>query len=378
MARENGPALWFPKRMQLLVLVSWLVPALVATSGCPLYDSNGQLYLFGAKGVATVTGTNETQWNQDATNRPAFDTLNVICIPGFVLNSAYFLNAQSGVVNKLYSFSFASQKWGLPIDLIAAPSFAPGLPPPTDLNTAHAVMDYDTLVVYVFANGGFYRLGDAETTNLMFRTDPLAPFSLPWIPASNNKMPFNGSAYPQPTFAHAWFNFYFFGTPSLAAGEVLGFRIHYGEWGQSPQSVGSDFPPTPGKTTTFSFKWADEFEHDGAPSHVVFVPQDESALYIIDSYVNTTIKIPNKPMLPASSASTRYAASGKTLAYYDPDSGVVRVMDFSWLAQKQPMPAQVQWQTLDLGLVATGSSSGNTTGSASPTTGSKSSALSPV
>jgi hypothetical protein len=80
---------------------------------------------------------------------------------------------------------------------------------------------------------------------------------------------------------------------------------------------------------------------NGAPAHLVFIPDDLSGVWVINSYVNTTIKV-DAPSSALTSKWNRYAASGTTLVQYTPDTGMLRTMDFSWLAQKQPNPG-VRW-----------------------------------
>ncbi|KAI8900203.1 hypothetical protein BC833DRAFT_582638 [Globomyces pollinis-pini] len=320
--------------------------------GCPVYDPSGRLHLFTSKGDYSLS-SNSYELLPTSPIRPSFKTSNLVCMPANLLNSVYFLNADEKTPNLLHSFNFDTKAWRSVTLTGPAPNMA----------NLKAIMDHDTLVIYAFADGQMIRIGDANELNLRFDTNPNQSFSLPWIPASNNPVPFSGANY-SPVMAHAWFNIYFFGVPGTSAGQVWGFRIHYGEWGSRPQPVGSDFPVSNGQATTFFFKYPEQNTHNGAPAHVAFIPDDLSGVYVVNSYVNTTTKSVGPPSSGSSPAS-RYAASGTTLVQFTPSTGLVRTLDFTWLANKQPDPKN-KWIDLPAPYSATSvGSNGEVTGSGS-------------
>ena len=380
-------------KMFLFIFTSFLAASTFAKvdNGCSVFDSDGQLYVFSAFGdytVSTDLKSSTVLQGSSRSNRPPFTGDNLICMPSFNLNSGmfgavlsaankinlvFFLNADPDNKNTLHSFRFADKVWRSVSMTGSGPN----------LDNAQAVIDYDTLVVYVFTpEMGMMRLGDASERNLLNDKDFSVPFSLPWIDGNLSPMPFNARGRPTPTLAHAWFNMYLFGVPGASAGQVWGYRIHFNIWGQSPQSVGSDFPNTPGKATTLRFKWPNtQNEHGGSPAHIAFIPNDNSGTFVINSYVNTTMKLAGPPS-SQTSALTKYTASDSMLVQYTPDTGKIRTFDFSWLRDgesKNPVnPPGNGWVDAPLTIatipVSGVPSSGNgAVGSNRPNTGSSSS-----
>ena len=230
------------------------------TVGCPVFDAEGGLYLFGTRGDFRVLGSSLDQLSplQVNENRPDFRQPNLVCMSSYNLNTVYFLNANSET-DKIYYFDFGTQKFGFVTMTGAGP----------DLTTVQAIIDYDTLVIYAYSKGEMKRLGDAQDLNLSKKGT-----SLPWIQANMNNVPPNFSSDYVPTLAHAHFNLFFYGVPNVPNGNVWGFRIHYGDFGSQPQPVGSDFKSMHGQAVTLQFKWPEQKEHGGSPSHVVFIPDE--------------------------------------------------------------------------------------------------------
>ncbi|KAJ3030215.1 UNVERIFIED_CONTAM: hypothetical protein HDU68_009739 [Siphonaria sp. JEL0065] len=333
--------------MQALLVVISLLASLTAASttlagqnGCPVFAPSGELYIFGSPYGDLNLGKEPTGWQTPyipsginitaLPSRPPFTTANLICLPSFFLNSVLFINADPNDSNTIHEYFYDKQRW--------RKISTTGLIPNPD--TVKAVIDFDTLVIYAFVDGRMVRLGDASTNNLSHDLDLDAPFSLEWIDANMSPVPFVG--YSKPTMAHAWFNMYFFGVPGTKAGEVWGYRIHYNEWGLAPQAVGATFPSMHGQTATFLYKNASQFEHNGAPAHVAYIPDDYSGLWVINSYINQTTQAATPPSAGTNSL-TRYTASYNILVQYTPDTGVLRFLDLSWLFQEKPLDPTAKW-----------------------------------
>ncbi|KAJ3082608.1 hypothetical protein HDU99_002148 [Rhizoclosmatium hyalinum] len=343
-------------------------------NGCPLFNPAGELYVFGSPYGDLNLGATTSGWTSPLPaqavnitalpNRPPFTSKNIICIPSFYLNSALFLNADPNDPTTIHEYFYKDQVW--------RKIQTTGLIP--DYENVKAIMDYDTLVIYAFDKGKMIRLGDASDQNLSKDLNKAAPFSLAWVDANFNSIPAAISKYTNPVIAHAWFNMYFFGVPGTNAGEVWAYRIHYNEWGAAPQPVGATFPSMHGQTATFLYKNASQNEHDGAPAHVAFVPDDYSGLWVVNSYINVTTKAATPPQT-GTSAYTRYAASYNILVQYTPDTGVLRFLDLTWLFQDKPLDPSATWvdatvlNNVPKIVSGAGGSSTGTTGS-SGTTGS--------
>ncbi|KAJ3228859.1 hypothetical protein HDU78_009510 [Chytriomyces hyalinus] len=307
-------------------------------NSCMLFNAGNELYLFGSEQGVINIGSTTSEWTSASnltsnintfTNRPPFTSSNLICLSSHDLNAAIFFNADPSDPTSLHVFRFETQTWRKVATTGTGPNMA----------TVQAIIDYDTLVIYAFSEGTMFRLGDAAgpgTANLY--NDPQ---SLPWMDASNNKLPFDASKYA-PTMAHAWFNIYFFGAPGAQAGDVYGFRIHYGEWGAKPQHVEATFPSMHGRTATFTYKNASEFEHGGSPSNVAFIPDDYSGLWVIDSYINMT-KVAATPPSAGTSSLTRYVASDRYLVQYTPDTNTLRFLDLGWMFAGAARDVTLNW-----------------------------------
>ncbi|KAJ3072070.1 hypothetical protein HDU98_004341, partial [Podochytrium sp. JEL0797] len=235
--------------MRTAALVLAFAHAIQATAlasgpnGCPAISPSGDLHIFGSPFGDLNLGSQISAWTSSSVptqdinitalpNRPPFTSANLVCFPSFFLNSVLFMNADPNDPTTVHEYFYATQQWRK----IGTNGLVP------DMESVKAVMDFDTLVIYAFTDGGMVRLGDAGNNNLNFDTDMSVPFNLTWVSADNNAVPFDGKKYTNPTMAHAFFNIYFFGVPGTTNGEVWGYRIHYNEWGPVPQPVGSTFP----------------------------------------------------------------------------------------------------------------------------------------
>ncbi|KAJ3347326.1 hypothetical protein HDU83_002182 [Entophlyctis luteolus] len=347
--------------------------AAAAADGCPVVDAGGNFYVFGGIHGDFFLGADAYVWTSplpsDANltalpGRPPFTAPNLVCLSAFYLNSAYFLNADPASTSTLYQFNFTAQAWST----IATT----GTPP--DAASLAAVIDHDTCVIYVFdtPNRKMVRLGDANDLNLSHN-----PKSLPWQDGNFNEVPqpIASSQNYKPTMGQGWISIYFFGVPSTTPGEVWGYRIHYNEWGLEPQGCDSDFPVMHGQTATFFFRNSSESEHDGAPSHIAFVPDDGSAVYVIDSYINMTTKAVGPP-LSGTSSLTKYAASFNYLIQFTPDTGEIRFFDFTWLFSGNGVYDGSSWIEATIlsnaPAITVGTSSGNTITTAATTSKSNS------
>ena len=229
------------------------------TNGCPVFDSDGNLYLFGTRGDFSVSSDLGRATRIKATDqRPTFETKNLQCMSSYNLKTVYFLNADDSG-NKLYYYDFKAQRYGF-VELT-------GQGP--DMATVQAIIDYDTLVIYAYAKGEMKRLGDAQDLNLSKQ-----PSSLPWIQANKNVVPPNFNPEYVATLTHAHFNLFFYGVPNTRDGQVWAFRIHFGEFGPEPTSLNSNFKTIKGQAATFQFKYPEQSEHGGAPAHVAFIPDE--------------------------------------------------------------------------------------------------------
>ncbi|KAI9342932.1 hypothetical protein BDR26DRAFT_859033 [Obelidium mucronatum] len=326
------------------ILVTGVTASRLATgpTGCPVFSANGDLHIFGSPFGDLNLGKDLQGWQTPyqpsginitaLPNRPPFTSANVICMPSFFLNSVLFFNSDPNDASSIHEYFFDKQRWRK----IATKGLVP------NPESVKSVIDFDTLVIYAFDDGRMVRLGDAGDNNLSKDLNLDAPFSLEWVDANTNAVPFDGAKYKQPTMAHAWFNMYFFGVPGTKEGEVWAYRIHYNEWGPAPQPCGAVFPSMHGQTATFLYKNASQFEHNGAPAHVAYIPDDYSGLWIINSYINeTTVAV--APPKSGTSSLTRYAASYNILVQYTPDTGILRYLDLSWVFQEKPMDLSSVW-----------------------------------
>ncbi|KAJ3030214.1 UNVERIFIED_CONTAM: hypothetical protein HDU68_009738 [Siphonaria sp. JEL0065] len=298
-------------------------------NGCALFDKNGNLALFSTTGIRFL-GSTPTSWSTQvsySSNGLPAPSSNLICLSCFYLNSALFINADVNSPSTIYKFNFDSQQWST----ITTSGISP------NSNSMGAAIDFDTLVIYAFSDGRMVRLGDAGDNNLKNN-----PSTLEWVDANVNSVAFLDAAVYQPTMAHGWINMYFFGVPGTMGGEVWGYRIHYNEWGLAPQPVGATFPCIHGKTATFTYKDLAEFEHDGAPSHIAYIPDDYSGLWVVDSYVNQTFALPAPPK-EGTSGATMYAASQSILIQYTPESDMLRHIDLTDILIRKESGSLASW-----------------------------------
>lgn len=315
-----------------LLKIMTVIVAQNSDGGCAVFDANRQLHVFSKAGdssvamdlqsIAPLTGINSS-------NRPPFTGVNMICLPSYNLNRVFFLNADPSNPTTLHSFQFATRVW--------RNIYMTGNGP--DLTQVSAAIDYDTLVIYAFSPSmGMMRLGDASQVNLIKDTDNTKPFSLPWINGNTNPVPFSTTGF-RPVLAHAWFNMYLFGVPGTLPGHVQPYRIHYNEWGSTPRYTGSDYDASsPGKAVTLQFKYDNQTEHGGSPAHVVFLPDNRSGMYVINSYVNTTIKLAPPP--PSDGGD--YAASDRYIVQYTPITGQLFYFDFESMKNGQSRSPDVE------------------------------------
>ncbi|KAJ3140122.1 hypothetical protein HK100_010380, partial [Physocladia obscura] len=313
-------------------------------NGCATVDASGNVYTFGGVHGDFNIGADPESWTTNlaetlnasgsVTNltnvpgRPPFTSANIICLSAHFLNAAVFLNADPADDTSIHKFDFSALAWSR---ITTTTTNISGITP--NMEKLKAVIDHDTLVIYAFDNGRMLRLGDADRLNLNNNLT-----TIPWEDANFNFIPpqLSSTNYTA-TMGQGWISIYFFGVPTTTNGEVWGYRIHYNEWSSEPQFCDSDFKPMHGETATFTFRNASENTHDGAPSHIAYIPDDYSAVYIIDSYINMTTTCAAPPK-EGTSLFTRYVANDNYLVQYTPDTGVVRFLDLGWLFSGHQRP----------------------------------------
>ncbi|KAI9356551.1 hypothetical protein DFJ73DRAFT_823141 [Zopfochytrium polystomum] len=335
--------------------------AMIATSrtasaatanGCAMFDNSNNLYVFSATFGDYSLGpvgsfTKATNAITSLPGRPPFSTDNLICIYGSSQNSIYFLNADPG-------YNPAKNAWR------AVALAGSG---PATLANARAYMDTDTVVIYVYAEGHMWRLGSAPGGPDGNLADNSA--SLNWVAAENNKAPFDTTQYTKPTFGQAAYNMYFFGVPGLQSGNIIGYRIHYNEWGVGPQSVQGTFPNQHGQVAQFLVRVPGQ-EHDAEPPYLAYIPDDYSGLWIIDGYNNVTFTGPTPPFFTADTGVMRYLDASSIIS--GSGAGSSSWIDVPILSGASTIPPQTSTPT-GTGSGSAGSSGGTTSrGSATVST----------
>ncbi|KAH7924719.1 hypothetical protein BV22DRAFT_1034871 [Leucogyrophana mollusca] len=259
--------------MSLLTLVSLLLfstSATVLASPCVAFDINWNLLAFDLDGKDYNAGTQDT-WTGSGkatdittSGRPPFDGSNTTCYLSQYTNAIYVMGADSQEPASVYIYDAGAKSWST--QAVTAGSFDP--------SSFDAILDHDTNVFYALSNGNLFSLdmGLLKAAN----STPLA-----WVNAEQAPYPANY----QPVMALAQNHIHFLDVPGVAAGSADIFVIHYSYFQPVPQPFplpnGSAIPATYGQATSF-------FQESGVQQEFAFIPQDSSAVYVVNVETNTT------------------------------------------------------------------------------------------
>ncbi|KAH7904978.1 hypothetical protein BJ138DRAFT_1018344 [Hygrophoropsis aurantiaca] len=340
--------------MSLLTLVSLLLfssSATVLASPCVAFDINWNLLALGLDGKDYNAGTQDT-WtgSGNATDittsgRPPFDGSNTTCYLSQYTNAIYVMGADSQEPSSVYIYDATAKSWST--QSVTAGSFNP--------SSFDAILDHDTNVFYALSQENLFSLdmGLLKAAN----STPLA-----WVNAEQAPYPANY----QPVMALAQNHIHFLDVPGVAAGSADIFVIHYSYFQPEAQSFplpnGSAIPATYGQATSF-------FQESGVQQEFAFIPEDSSAVYVINVESNTTQVLAG----PATKdPKATYFAGITSLIQLDSTGGV------SFLPYQEgnvSINSAASWSTVNIlasvappssstgGSNSSGSSSGNSTGS---------------
>jgi len=251
-------------------LLLFSASAAVKASPCVAFDTNWNLLAFGLDGKDWFAGTQDT-WSGSGqatdittTGRPAFDATNTTCYLSQYTNAIYVLNGDSQNPSSLYIYDATAKSWST--QAVTLGSF--------DTSSFGAILDHDTNVFYALSNGNLFSLdmGLLKAAN----STPLA-----WVNAEQSPYP---SSY-QPVMALAQNHIHFLDVPGVPAGSADIFVIHYSYFQPQSQAYplpdGGAFPATYGQATSF-------FQASDVQQEFAFIPQDSSAVYVINVETNTT------------------------------------------------------------------------------------------
>jgi len=355
-------------------LLSLLVPILsvvvdVTAAICPVFDSNFNLYVFGAPGGDYLVGP-QSAWSGSVTTttlpsagRPPFDGTGPLrCYLAQFFNAIYILGASNADPLALYIFDVGNKTWSLQAVQ------AGGLDP---TNTVE-ILDHDTNVFYALSAGNIYFLNlNAQTAAI---STPIA-WNLQKSPS------FTTTGY-KPTMAIAQNHIHFFGVPGAPAGELFIYVIHFAFSQPTPQTY-------PSTTSQATFPNA----HGQAPSIfrattvqevIAFIPDDSSATYFVNVQTNTTTPFAgptdkSSSIFSASeSAVVQLTSAGKLFFLPLNDAATAPAAGAAWtpIGVTIPTAGTTSPTTTASGSSATpgGSTSGGTSSSNGTTTGSSSTA----
>ncbi|KIJ63733.1 hypothetical protein HYDPIDRAFT_175811 [Hydnomerulius pinastri MD-312] len=259
--------MFLPTVVSLLLLSA---SATVRATPCVAFDINWNLLAFGLDGKDWDAGTQDT-WTGSgkatditASGRPPFDGANTTCYLSQYTNAIYVLNGDSKSPSNVYIYDATAKSWST--QEVTTGSFNP--------SSFDAILDHDTNVFYALSSGTMFSLDmgllkAANSTPLSWTSDEQAPYP---------------SGY-QPVMALAQNHVHFLDVPGVVAGSADIFVIHYSYYQPQPQAYplpdGSAFPATYGQATSF-------FQESGVQQEFAFIPQDSSAVYVINVETNTT------------------------------------------------------------------------------------------
>ncbi|KZO98460.1 hypothetical protein CALVIDRAFT_561921 [Calocera viscosa TUFC12733] len=325
----------------LSLFLSLLAPAAVLATPCVEFDSNFNLYVFGLNGKDVGLGAQSTWASPTATalatsGRPPFDGTNTQCFLSQYNNAIYILGADNANPANVYIYDATGNAWSMSTVTTAG----------VDPSSLVSILDHDTNVFYALSGGNLYQLDYSTITNAA--TGPTA-----WevVEAPN----FQTTGY-KPVMALAQNHIHFLDVPGNTAGEANIFVIHFSYFQPAVQSYpaasGATFPETHGQTASF-------FDpNDQVQEQFAFVPDDNSAVYIVNVENNSTIPLTG----PTDTTASTFAASAAALVQLT-SAGSIYYMPFD---QTNPSAA-VAWTPITgfaNGTATSGSSSSTTAGSA--------------
>jgi len=236
---------------------------------CIAFDASWNLLAFGLDGKDWSAGTQDT-WSGSGqatdittSNRPPFNG-NTTCYLSQYTNAIYVLNGDSSNPSSLYIYDAAAKSWSTQATTLG--SFDP--------SSFDTILDHDTNVFYALSHGNLFSLDMgslkvANSTPVSWTEDEQAPYP---------------SSY-EPVMALAQNHIHFLDVPGVAAGSADIFVIHYSYFQPQAQAYplpnGGAFPASFGQATSF-------FQSQGVQQEFAFIPQDSSAVYVINVENNST------------------------------------------------------------------------------------------
>ncbi|KAF8431536.1 hypothetical protein L210DRAFT_3630967 [Boletus edulis BED1] len=333
--------------------------AAVKASPCVAFDINWNLLAFGLDGKDWFTGTQDT-WSGSGqatdittTGRPTFDGTNTTCYLSQYTNAIYVLNGNSKNPSSIYIYDATAKSWST--QAVTLGSF--------DTTSFDAILDHDTNVFYALSHGNLFSLdmGSLKAAN----STPVA-----WTDVEQAPYP---SSY-QPVMALAQNHVHFLNVPGVPAGSADIFVIHYSYFQPQPQAYplpdGGTFPATYGQATSF-------FQESGVQQEFAFIPQDSSAVYVINVETNTTqklagpaIKDPKTTYFASTNSLVQLSSNGTVsfLSYQEGNTSVNAAASWSivkpLLAAAPPSTssASASGTKTASGISSSGTSSGSTSG----------------
>jgi len=325
----------------LFLLLSLLAPAVVLAGPCVEFDTNFNLYVFGLNGKDVNLGAQST-WSSPnpqaiaTSGRPPFDGTNTMCFLSQYNNAIYVLGADNANPANIYIYDATDNLWTMSVVTTAGVD-------PSNLVT---ILDHDTNEFYGLSGGNLYSLDFGAITNKA--TGPTS-----W--AAVEAIPFQSSGY-KPVIAIAQNHMYFLDVPGNSAGQANIFVIHYSYFQPEVQSYpganGSQaFPETHGQVTSF-FDPTNQVQQQFA-----FIPDDNSATYIVNVENNSTITLAG----PTDTTASTFTASPSALVQLT-SAGSVYYTAFDL---NNPSAAATWTHISGFGTATTGNSTGSSSASAS-------------
>ncbi|KAI6006283.1 hypothetical protein F5J12DRAFT_833441 [Pisolithus orientalis] len=259
--------MFLPTLVSLLLLSA---STAVSARSCVAFDVNWNLLAFNLDGKDWNAGTQDS-WTGSGkatdittTGRPPFNDANTTCYLSQYTNAIYVLNGDTSSPSSVYIYDATAKSWTT--QAVTAGSFDP--------SSFDAILDHDTNVFYALSHDSLFSLDmgllkAANSTPLSWTDTETAPYP---------------SDY-QPVMALAQNHIHFLDVPGVPAGSADIFVIHYSYFQPESQAYplpnGSAFPATFGQATSF-------FQPSDVQQEFAFIPQDSSAVYVINVETNTT------------------------------------------------------------------------------------------
>ncbi|KZT61714.1 hypothetical protein CALCODRAFT_349347 [Calocera cornea HHB12733] len=337
----------------LSLLLSLLAPAAVLAAPCVEFDSNFNLYVFGLNGKDVNLGL-QSSWASPTSaavatsGRPPFTGTNIQCFLSQYNNAIYILGADNANPANVYIYDATGNSWSM------SQVTAAGVDPASQVS----VLDHDTNVFFSLSGGNLYQLDFGAITNVA--TGPTS-----WQAVESPS--FQTTGY-KPVMALAQNHIHFLDVPGNTAGEANIFVIHFAyfqpEVQSYPAATGNTFPETHGQATSF-------FDpNNNVQQQFAFIPDDNSAVYIVNVENNSTIPLTG----PTDTTASTFAASTSALVQLT-SAGSLYYMPFD---QTNPSAAVTWSHITGFGTAATGSPT-SSAGATNPVSrsGSSSSAVGP-